>query len=300
MPQPFFSIVIPTYNRLDQVQQAINSVLKQSYQDFELIISDDGSHDRTGEVVKSLTDPRVKYIYQEKSGVSRARNAGANLAKGNYFIFLDSDDKLSAEYLKRFHEALLSGTFAMAFGYARYMDSSGAEIEYVKPQKSTNFIGPQLAGAFAIDRFLFANTGGYDENLHYSENTEFFLRLKLGAFISPESVALIEDEGVIVYLGDLRERFNTYSKVKYKSANYFLNKHKQHFAKSVNDFVNYKTVYALGAFQNGELKDAQKSMIEIIFRKPLRIKSYVFFLLFSLPWLGRLVWKTQKGSDQKQ
>lgn len=91
---PKVSVIIPTYNRARLVTKAIQSVLDQTYQDFEIIVVDDGSTDNTKEVVGSFKEPRIKYVYQDNSGICIARNNGINVSKGDYVLFLDSDDML--------------------------------------------------------------------------------------------------------------------------------------------------------------------------------------------------------------
>ena len=87
----FFSVVIPTYNCAEYLKRALSSVFSQTYQDFEIIVVDDGSTDDTSKVMQSF--PGVKYIFtKENHGVSRARNEGLTHAKGRYICFLDSDD----------------------------------------------------------------------------------------------------------------------------------------------------------------------------------------------------------------
>lgn len=97
---PAVSVIIPTYNRAQLVTEAIESVLAQSYQDFELIIIDDGSADDTQERLKRFAD-RIRYQYQENHGISHARNAGLRLAQAGYVAFLDSDDLWTKDKLTR-------------------------------------------------------------------------------------------------------------------------------------------------------------------------------------------------------
>ena len=92
MKIPFFSIILPTYNRANFICTAIESVINQIYNNWELIIVDDGSTDNTKEVVSSYNDYRIRYIYQENQERSVARNNGINNARGEYICFLDSDD----------------------------------------------------------------------------------------------------------------------------------------------------------------------------------------------------------------
>ena len=87
------SVIIPTYNRADTIKRSIESVLSQSYQDFEIIIIDDGSTDDTYRVVKEIRDTRICYIKGDKRmGANAARNIGVQRAKGEFIAFQDSDD----------------------------------------------------------------------------------------------------------------------------------------------------------------------------------------------------------------
>ena len=99
-----FSIVIPTYNRATFLQKAIESVLAQTYTDWELIIIDDGSTDNTKDVVSQYGDSRIKYIYQENAERSAARNNGIMHATGDYICFLDSDNYIKADRLQKLAE----------------------------------------------------------------------------------------------------------------------------------------------------------------------------------------------------
>lgn len=93
MNSPLISVILPTYNRQLLLAEAVESILNQTLSDFELIIINDGSADKTDEWVKSQTDQRIKYIsYSENKGVSFARNKGLDAAQGKYIAFADSDD----------------------------------------------------------------------------------------------------------------------------------------------------------------------------------------------------------------
>lgn len=87
-----FTVVIPAYNREKEIVRAINSVLEQTFQDFEIVVVDDGSKDGTRVVVESFLDNRIRYIYQNNSGACVARNTGIENAHGKLVSFLDSDD----------------------------------------------------------------------------------------------------------------------------------------------------------------------------------------------------------------
>ncbi len=98
---PKVSVIIPTYNRPHLVSRAIRSVLEQSYQDFEVIVVDDGLDKRSKDVIEGIGDGRVRYIENVKSeGAPASRNRGAKESRGDYLAFLDDDDEWSPHKLE--------------------------------------------------------------------------------------------------------------------------------------------------------------------------------------------------------
>ena len=97
----FFSICVPTYNRAYIIQRTLNSILSQTFKDYEVILVDDGSTDNTGDVVESyLCNENWHYIYKENGGKHTVLNEGIKQAKGEMFIILDSDDSLIPDALE--------------------------------------------------------------------------------------------------------------------------------------------------------------------------------------------------------
>lgn len=106
MDRPFFSIVIPTYNRASRIGNTLASVLQQTFRNFEIIVVDDGSTDNTADVVKGISDARITYHKQPNRERAAARNQGARIASGEYVTFLDSDDRLYPNHLEFVHHSL--------------------------------------------------------------------------------------------------------------------------------------------------------------------------------------------------
>ncbi len=116
---PFFSIIIPAYNRADFLPETLASVQAQTFTDWECIVVDDGSTDHTATVMQKLCadDPRIRYIYQQNAERSAARNNGIAHARGQYICFLDSDDRYLPSCLEDWHAFWQSLGFPEAFGY---------------------------------------------------------------------------------------------------------------------------------------------------------------------------------------
>lgn len=106
------SIIIPTFNREHLIQKAVESVLDQSYTDIEVIVIDDGSTDNTEEKVRLIEDERVRYLkLNNNGGACRARNKGAEIARGEYLAFQDSDDIWHKDKLEKQIRFLEQGNY---------------------------------------------------------------------------------------------------------------------------------------------------------------------------------------------
>ena len=120
MAAPFFSIIIPAYNRAKVLPQSIASIVNQTYKDFEIIVVDDGSKDNTKLVVANLNLPNLKYIYQDNAERSAARNNGIRNAAGQYICFLDSDDFYLENHLQTLYEKISENKFDEALYFVNY------------------------------------------------------------------------------------------------------------------------------------------------------------------------------------
>jgi len=128
---PFFSVILPTYNRSELLPKAIESVLSQTYADWELIIVDDASTDNTALVVKGYSDSRIRYLLNEQNiERSASRNRGIDQANGTYICFLDSDDYYLENHLESFNKCIENNDSAEALYYCNtYEETQGKLIE---------------------------------------------------------------------------------------------------------------------------------------------------------------------------
>ena len=100
--KPEISVIIPLYNKENIINQCVDSILSQSFENFELIIVNDGSTDNSLEIVKSIHDDRIRIIEQKNGGPSKARNTGVKKANGDWIYFIDADDEMLSGTLNHF------------------------------------------------------------------------------------------------------------------------------------------------------------------------------------------------------
>lgn len=176
---PRFSVVIPSHQGAALLPRALESVLRQDLAALELIVVDDGSTDGTEAVPERYDDPRLRWIRQPHRGVSAARNRGAAEARAPWLVFLDSDDEALPGWLARFDTAARAGTGLVTAG-CLLLEGEAEEPEPQRPEPRPELGGLPgllLAGTFAVQRHLFESSGGYDEELHFAENTDLLIRL---------------------------------------------------------------------------------------------------------------------------
>lgn len=201
MTKPAFSVIIAVYNGERTIARAIESVLDQSWPAHELIVVDDGSTDRTGEVVRRY-GPRVRSVRQRNAGVSSARNAGARAASGDWLAFLDADDWYYRDRL-RWHGEWIArdGGFDFLSGDYEYRDADGSLISRsmevtvsgrvmlakAAGQREVIMESAELAAfieqhfgdthTLSVPRAKFLRLGGYPVGRAVCEDVNFLIRL---------------------------------------------------------------------------------------------------------------------------
>lgn len=208
-PTPLVSIIIPTYNRAGMVQQAIDSVLAQTYPNVECIVVDDGSPDATEAALQPLVQAgRIRYVRQVNAGLSAARNHGLRLARGAYISFLDDDDlyephKLArqVEYLDAHPEAMLVHCWFTKF------NEHSPDIGLRKTDWFQGWLYPQILTYWSMliatpcllfRREIFDTVGVLNEHLRAAEDLDMWRRIarKFPFHLVPESLVRIRQQAV--------------------------------------------------------------------------------------------------------
>jgi len=284
---PKISVIIPTYNRAHLLPRAIQSVLSQTYQDFELIVVDDGSTDNTEEVVKNFKDKRIRYIQHGKSkGAPAARNTGIKTAKGEYIAFQDSDDEWFPEKLEKQMKAFDNASSEVGVVYTGFWRITKNNKKIYKPfswisQKEgdihkgllkRNFIATP---SIVVAQECFKKAGMFDENLLRLQDWELVLRLSkyydfkyineplLISFYSPDSISA--DNGALI-----------------KAKKFILAKHFESFAKDRKSLSKHYYDLGIELRSNGDFKNGRDYFIRSIMVYPFNIKHFLvaFISLF--------------------
>jgi glycosyltransferase involved in cell wall biosynthesis len=179
------SVCIPTYNRKDYLKEALQSLCRQTYRDFEVIVLDDGSTDGTREMVEAMDFP-IRYYQQTNQGLPQVNNRLVELAKGNYICFLDSDDVFFDDALERLYHAVGGADDKIAYAPYIRIDKDGTEIGFYDKQLYSGDITEKLFQQIfvhcvctLIPRRLFQEEGGYNSNIRNCFDYELNLALSL-------------------------------------------------------------------------------------------------------------------------
>lgn len=202
MTDPEVSVIIPTFNRGGLLLEAVTSVFQQTYQDYELIVVDDGSTDATREILKPYSD-RLRYFFQENRGVSPARNVGIQKARGRWLAFLDSDDLWLPEKLERQTAFLAGHPEALVCQTQEVWVRRGKRVNPRKRHQkfSGDIFAPSLKlclvspSAVMIRKDLLNAVGPFDETMPACEDYDLWLR------ISARHPIFLLDEPLVIKRG---------------------------------------------------------------------------------------------------
>ncbi len=183
------TIVLPAYNASEYLAETLNSVLSQTFQDFELLVIDDGSTDNTTDIVGDFCqrDSRIRLISQKNQGVSVARNTGIKMAQGEFIAFIDSDDLwLPNKLAKHVQHLGANPNLGLSFARVEFMSFDGKSTRNYSNPRLVNITAKDLYEENAavtpsnavIRRTALQQVGGFDGELSGAADAELFLRVK--------------------------------------------------------------------------------------------------------------------------
>ena len=188
-----FSVIMPLYNKAPYVEKAIQSVLAQTCQEFELIVVDDGSKDNSLEIVQRFKNSKIQIVQQENAGVSMARNNGVKLAKYDYVAFLDADDWWDIHFLEEMKALIMDfpegAMYASSYFRVKNCKNIPAKIgvpvgfergyfDYIKAYAASPSM-PVWTGAVIIKKTAFNKVGGFKPLLKLGEDFDLWIRIAL-------------------------------------------------------------------------------------------------------------------------
>ncbi|MFH1641175.1 MAG: glycosyltransferase [Candidatus Omnitrophota bacterium] len=273
------SIIIPSYNRSKMLRRAIQSVLNQTYPDFELIVVDDASDDDTEGTVRGLQDKRIRYIRHEKNrGGSAARNTGIRGASGEYIAFLDSDDEWVPEKLEKQITRIKPSAPSVGFvftGFIAISDKSGKIFNRVIPQKTPNVYNRPLTAngsSILVKRECFEKVGLFDETLGSCQDWDMAIRLSRSYdfdFIPEPLVRYYHHSGELS--GDLEKKIRGREAV--------LTKHFKDFLRYPSFLANHYNRQGILYVLSGDKVKARVFFLKSLRLKPIQKFAYLQILL---------------------
>jgi glycosyltransferase involved in cell wall biosynthesis len=297
---PAVTVIIPTFNRANLLPRAVESVRRQQFQDFEILVIDDASIDSTSKVCESFGEPRLRYIrHPVNQGIAAARNTGVSNALGRYIAFLDDDDEWLPAKLRRQVDVLESSSRSIGAVYSAFEKvdkETGERREVVRPAKTghilnelclKNWIG--TASTVCLKRECFDEVGPFDEKVTFGEEYDMWIR------IAHRFDFKYVDE-VLVKYGVHPYRLSTNYRAIAGGLAEQLKKHGEFFALDPENhsrrFANLGVLYCY----LGEVDRARESFWKAIETTPLALKLYAYL---ALSMFGSRIFRRVQGPRDK-
>lgn len=265
-----FSVILPVYNRENRVTRAIDSVLRQTFQPFEIFVVNDGSTDNTPALLKSYGD-QIKVIHQQNYGVSSARNKGITASSGEWIALLDSDDEWLPGKLQMQYEYICSHPDIKIFQTDEIWIRNGKRVNPMKKHsKKGGYIFYESLplcivspSAVVIHRSLFHEYGLFNETLPVCEDYELWL--KMGAH---QPIGLIKEFGIIKYGGhedQLSRKYWGMDRFRIRALENVLNEGQlssEQRSAVIREIISKAEILQAGAVKRGNISSEWQRMIQ--------------------------------------
>lgn len=294
-----FSVIIPLYNKEQSITNTIQSVLDQTFQDFEIVVVNDGSTDKSVERVKAFDDPRIRIIDKPNGGVSSARNRGIKEAKYEWIAFLDGDDWWAKSYLLTLNKLIIeypnAGIYAGRYSYITNKKPIPMKNRFPNIEKGYFLLSDNLyavsSSSLVIHKNTFDKYGCFDESLTHGEDTDMWIRIgmkesacfdnSLVSFIDVSSNPLTKSTGKIPKLeNQLLSKIDNYIGVNAEWDKILIKRKAEYLLTFYLEYPN-----------NRKIKEMIKNLPEYIFdNKRYMILKLPNILIYILHFTKRVVW----------
>lgn len=289
------SVIIPTYNCDKYISEALDSVLQQTYSDYEIIVIDDGSTDTTKEIINTKYQQAVRYYYVKNSGVSAARNFGISMAQGELIAFLDADDIWMPEKLEKqtalFNESTNLGmTFTENYffneqGITTYKANKRERLMHGDIVRNIFLKSYVVTSTVMVRKNVFDTVGPFEEGLTVAEDDNMWMRIGMRYGVE------LLDEPILMYRiteGSLsRTSQNIFDGVK-KNIEIIKNKYPDLYSRLGTSAIRRKYSHLFFSegynyILQGKQKEARSNFIRSYFNYPYELKSLLYAISTYLP-----------------
>ncbi len=275
------SVILPTYNRANLISRAINSVINQTYQKFQLIIVDDDSIDNTEMIIKEYNNPKICYLkHPYNMGPAEARNTGIKYARSNYLAFIDSDDKWFPEKLEKQLEVFLKYSYnnlGIVYSDMIRVDKDNREIYWRSPdfklevkdlyKKSLNYEVENIGISTAmIRKECLKKIGYFDPNLKRLEDLEIFIRLS-------KYFNFYHLEIPLIYYYETESGVSSSIINLINARKYILNKYFEDISTDKKILSNHYFLIGFALYQDNNVKESKKYLGKSIITYPSNLKN---------------------------
>lgn len=306
---PFFSVIIPLYNKEKYIQNTLNSVFNQSFTNFEVIVVNDGSTDKSLTILDEFTDRRLKIIYQKNQGVSVARNTGMKNSQAKYICFLDADDTWKPNHLQAFYDTIIKfpdakmycNRYVTQISKNSFIKNSFIDIDdnyegYVNDFFKSSLINRvALTSAVCIHKDIFNEIGGFNIGVSSGQDLEYWVKIAIKYKIA------ITKHNTLTYNFLKENKSLSKTQINHKTIptfNQFLSEEKVN--ESLKKFLDlYRIEYALKYHIAGNHKKTTE-LLQGVASENLKLKTKILFRFTSIllrPLLNIKHYLKSKGID---